>query len=371
MKLRMSLSFPALCLAMIFLSAQLGSAQALQPLQPQEPAWLTQMYAEGWHKVQEGVLQRTAEEGTLETFTYGEEGLRWTVESLKKQIYPLQLLYNEHPSQELADNLEILRNQLSVAMARLNSGQVEAPSAEQMENCDFSMGAHVNATWLTGPGAQGVTANADAYFHSINCGYLGNTYANVTVEGANGTVFTFKSQEDPKSGSSWLDSAVQLSLGVSSQCKSTAYARTWSDSPSFGYEATQIINYACPPPPPQPFDVTISGPSNVYTDTYTPCANATWTANATGGYPGYTFYWYINGAYEGSGSQLTKQYCYTNATVNVSVTGYDSGGSAPDTASMTTYVSYYEDYCASHPRTCECDSYYCGGCTTRFCPIEP
>jgi hypothetical protein len=366
-KFRMSLSFLALCLVMIFLSAQVGSAQALQPLQPQEPAWLTQMYAEGWQKVQEGVLQRASEEGTTDTFTDGEGGLRWTVESLKKQILPLQQLYNEHPSQELADNLEVLRNQLSVAMTGLNSGQVEGPSASQMENCDFSMGAHVNATWLTS--SQGVTANADAYFHSINCGYVGNTYANVTVEGANGTVFTFKSQEDPKSGSSWLDSAVQLSLGVSSQCKSTAYARTWSDSPSFGYEATQIINYACPPPPPQPFDVTISGPSNVYTDTYTPCANATWTANATGGYPGYTFYWYINGAYEGSGSQLTKQYCYTNATVSVSVTGYDSGGSAPDTASMSTYVSYYEDYCASHPRTCECNDYYCRN-TCQYC-IEP
>jgi hypothetical protein len=368
-KFRMSLSFLVICLAMIFLSAQPGSAQALQPLQPQEPAWLTQMYAEGWQKVQEGVLQRASEEGTTETFTYGEEGLRWTVEGLKKQIYPLQQLYDKHPSPDLARNLEILRNQLSVAISRINSGQVETPSAEQMSNCDFSMAAHVYAEPLPPASAPGVTARADASFHSNGCGYIGNTYANVTVEGANGTVFTFKSQEDPKSGSSWLDSAVQLSLGVSSQCKSTAYARTWSDSPSFGYEATQIINYACPPPPPQPFDVTISGPSNVYTDTYTPCANATWTANATGGYPGYTFYWYINGAYEGSGSQLTKQYCYTNATVSVSVTGYDSGGSAPDTASMSTYVSYYEDYCASHPRTCECNDYYCRN-TCQYC-IEP
>ena len=69
MKLRMSLPCALLCMVMILISAHPGSAQALQPLQPQEPEWLTQKYAEGWQKVQEGVLQRTGEGGQHETVT--------------------------------------------------------------------------------------------------------------------------------------------------------------------------------------------------------------------------------------------------------------------------------------------------------------
>jgi hypothetical protein len=360
-KLRMSLFFPALCMVMIFLGAQIGSAQALQPLQPQEPAWLTQMYAEGWQKVQEGVLQRTTG-GQNETFTYGEEGLRYQVEKLKVQVNLLQQFYNQNPSPELGKAIDHLQNQIGIANARLSGGQVESPATEQMDNCDISYGAHAYATFLTGAQAPGVSASADAYFHN-NCGFQGNTYAYAYVQAASGTVFSTKTQEDPKYGA-WIDSAAQWTLSGSTNCSSSSYARAWSDSLNISYE-TSAQNSYCPVPPPSVF---ISGTSNVYTDNYNPCQNATWTASVSGGTPGYTIYWYIGGVYQGSGSQFTKQYCYTTTSETVTAMAYDSGSpqqSGQGSYTTNVYHSTYTDPCINKPYSCQCDPSYC--CGTRFC----
>jgi hypothetical protein len=355
-KSRLSLLCVLFCLAIAITGVRPGMAQLLEP---QDPQWVTEMVQQGWQKLQEGVLQRSVG-GQVETFTYGAEGLQWTMESLKRQIYTLQLVYDRQPSPELAESIEILENQLGVAAARLSGGQVEEPSNAQMENCDFSMGAHAYAERLLGALSPGVTARADAYFHSSGCGFIGNTYANVTVEGNSGSVFTYKNQEDPKYGSPWLDSAAQLSLsGVTTACKSTAYARAWSDYPSFGYEANRIENYDCRPDVPV-LTVAISGSDHVFTNSNSPCANVTWTATPSGGTPGYAYNWYVNGTYQGSGSQLTKQYCYDN-TLNVSVQSFDSGNPQQTAwGYFTTTISYF-DPCASNPYTCLCNPNYCGG----------
>jgi hypothetical protein len=356
-KLRMFLSFALLCLSITFFGARAGSAQALQPIQPQEPAWLTQMYAEGWQKVQEGVLQRDSEEGQKETFTYGEEGLKYQVESLKRQVNHFQQLYNQHPSPELGDAIDHLQHQIAAGNERLRLGQAESPSSDQMNNCDISYGAHAYADYLRGSQAPGVSASADAYFHN-NCGILGSTYAYAYVQGSLGSVFSTKSQEDPKSGGAWLDSAAQWTLSASSSCSSNSFARAWSDSLGVSYE-TSAQNSLCLP---ADFTVSIDGLSEVYTDNYnSPCADVTWTASASGGVPGYTYNWYIGGAYQGSGAQLTKRYCFTNTSVVVSVTAYDSASNSAS-ASFGTNV-YYTQYnaCTSDPYSCECDSSYCCG----------
>jgi len=351
-KVRKSLSFVLLGLSLTFFSARAGLAQ-LQPIQPQEPVWLTQMYAEGWQKVQEGVLQRQSEEGQKETFTYGEEGLRYQVESLKKQVNNLQQLYNQHPSPELGEAIDRLQHQIAEGNARLSLGQVETPSSDQMSNCNISYGANAYADYLRGAQAPGVSASASAYFHN-DCGFNGNSYAYAYVQASTGTVFTTKTQEDPKSGA-WVDSAAQWTLGGSSNCSSSSYARAWSDSLGISYQ-TSADNYLCLP---ADLTVSIDGPANVYTDTYTPCANVTWTATASGGVPGYSYNWYIGGVYQGSGAQLTKQYCYTTDSVTPSVTAYDSA-SHNASASFGTNV-YYTEYnaCVNNPYSCECDSSYC------------
>jgi hypothetical protein len=374
-KFRMTLLFSVLCLTMILIGARSGLAQA----KPQEPAWLTRMYAEGWQKVQEGVLQRS-KGGQAETFTFGEEGLRYTVENLKQQVNFLQQAQNQHPSPELGQAISNLQRQIGGANARLSTRQAVSPSSEEMSGCDISYGAHAYADYLRDAQAPGVTASADAYFHT-NCGFTGSTYAYAYVEASNGSVFSTKTQEDPKPSGSWLDSAVQWSLSGSTNCSSRSYARAWSDSLGINYE-TSAQNYVCPPPPPpppSPLSVVISGASNVYTDNYSPCADVTWTASASGGTPGYTYYWYSGSTYEGSGYQLTKQYCYTNATVTPTVVVYDSGSPQQSAqASYTTNIYYtpYYDACTNDPYSCECNSNYCCNQYPRrpyqeFCPITP
>jgi hypothetical protein len=360
-KLRMSLPCAFLCLAMILISAQVGLAQALQPIQPQEPAWLTQMYAEGWHKVQEGVLQRNSEEGTLETFTYGEEGLRYGIGRLKERVNFLQQLYSQHPSTELGEAIDRVQNQIAVANANLQFGQVEAPSNEQMQNCDIAYGAHAYAGALTS--SQGVTASSDAYFHN-NCGIVGNAYAQVYLQAQTGTVFSTKTQEDAKYGGTWLDSAAQWSLSGTTNCAANSYAHAWSDSPYLSYDTSAQTN-GCPPTPVQ---VYISGTADLYTDNYSPCQNATWTASVSGGTPGYAIYWYIGGVYQASGSQFAKQYCYTNTTETVTAVAYDS--SSPQQYGQASYATnvYYSTYynpCSDNPYSCQCDSNYCCGSRIR------
>jgi len=361
-KFRMSLLFSVLCLAMTLIGAHAGLAQA----KPQEPAWLTRMYAEGWQKVQEGVLQKHAAGGQIETFTFGEEGLRYTVENLKQQVNFLQQAQNQHPSPELGQAISSLQRQIGAANTRLSTRQVVDPSTEELSGCDIAYGAHAYADYLRNSQAPGVTASADAYFHT-NCGFIGNTYAYAYVQASTGSVFSTKTQEDPKYGGSWLDSAAQWTLSGSSSCSSSSYARAWSDSLGISYE-TSAQNSICPIPPPPPVSVSISGTPNVYTDNYSPCANVTWTASVSGGTPGYTYYWYIGSSYEGSGYQLTKQYCYTNATVTPTVVVYDSGSPQQSgQASYTTNIYYtqYYDPCTENPYSCECNQYYCCGNTGR------
>jgi hypothetical protein len=332
----------ALFLSMTISGTRAGFAQ-LQPLQPQDPDWLVRMYEDGWQKVQEGVLQR-GEGGTqVETFTYGEEGLRWHVAQLEEKVSFLESLYNNQPDPDLADVIDHLRGEILASNARLESGDVgEAFAGEQLDNCDISYGGHAYADPLGGSQAPGVTANASAYFHN-NCGYVGDTFAHAYVQATTGTVSSTKTQDDPKYGGAWLDSAAQWSLGGSTGCYSEAYAAVNSSALNISY-TTQDTNYICPIPP----VLTVSGPTDVYTNDYgTPCATVTWTASASDGTTPYsTINWYIGNTYQGSGSSLSKTYCNSDYTLNVKATVSDSQGLSAE-GNFTTHI-YYEisDPCA-------------------------
>jgi len=316
-----------------------ASAQQVQPL---EPAWLTQMYAEGWQKIQEGVLQRETGGGEYETFTYGAEGQQWLVQSFQNQVTTFQDRYNESPSEELAALIASLKNKID----RLNAGMASAEefNGEALENCDFSFAGHAYAEYRTD--VQGVSARSDASFHN-NCGYSGDTFAYAYAHAIAGTVETTKTQNDPKSGG-WIDSAAAASVSGSTSCQSEAQATVSSYDLGINYQTPLRQNFSCPPPVSPPV-ASISGPSEIWLDYYSPCGTATWTASATGGTPGYTFDWYIGGTYVASGSSYSRNYCRTNQTVNVQVIARDAAGRTDD-AAFTTYV-YYDSTC-----------YDCGGC---------
>jgi hypothetical protein len=355
-KLKLFCVSTALCLAMMITGARAGSAQQVQPL---EPEWLRQMYAEGWQKVQEGVLQRDAGGGQPETFTYGAEGLQWVIGSLQQQVSLLESKYNASPDEDLADLIDQLKGEI----LRLEGDLGSAPSAESfdggaLENCTVSWGGDAYAGSQSG--TRGVTASSSAYFHN-NCNYVGDTFAMAYAHAIDGTVETTKIQNDPKNGGTWIDSNASASANGSTGCESYSQGSVTVSALNIYYQTPFRQNFSCA----LPLTNSVSGTPNYYTHSYSGCALLTWTASASGGTPGYTYDWYIGTAYQGSGSTLTLQSCYTTETVTVRSVARDSAGQTAE-ASYTSYVEYY-DY--SNP--CDSDPYACGcGGTGPYQPYE-
>jgi hypothetical protein len=325
----------ALCLSFL-VSARPGFSQQLQPLQ-NDPPLVSQMLQEGWEKVADGVLQRGAGGGKVETFTYGEEGLRWTARKLEARLEFLEKEYDAHPSADLARVIESLKAELVDADQTLKGGvgQAELPSGEEMDACTISYDALAAADHLTGQ-SQGTAASASASYSS-SCGQLGNSYAYAYARATAGTLTTTKIQEDPKYNSTSLASAASVSAPGSLDCYSEAYARAWSPTLNINYEVSDT-NYDCPNIPP-PFSVSISGPDSIYLDDYNSCQSVTWYATPNGGVPGYSYAWYINGYYYGTGSSVSEIYCQTNQRVDVTVYATDSASQSANNT-YTTWVSY-------------------------------
>jgi len=350
-KLKLSLISALICLSMLTI-ARPGAAQ-LQPLNT-EPELVSQMLQEGWQKVAEGVLQRNGEGSQVETFTYGEEGLRWTARRLEVRLSHFQSEYDAHPDPKLAAVIESVKNELVEVDQNLRggAGQVEMVSPGEMSDCTISYGAHAYADPLNGNEGQGVKASADAYFHN-NCGYLGNIYAYAYSKATQGTLTTIKLQEDPKNYSTWIDSAAASSAPGNTDCFSEAIARVSVPALGISNYESYDANYECPVPVTQ-VSASIDGPYEVYLDSYyTPCQYVTWYAYASGGQPGYGYAWYINGSYQGSGTSVTQYVCGPSRTINVQLTVNDSIGQIAN-AYFTTWV-YYQNSCTSR---CGCQQPY-------------
>lgn len=234
------------CLLMILLmitGARAGSAQQVQPL---DPEWLQKMYAEGWRKVQEGVLQRDVGKEQVETFGYGAEGLQWVVQGYEKQVALLEEKLEQSPTASLF--LAIVR--LKGEIDRLSEGSVAAPSTrsfdnQTLENCTPSFGGDAYAG--PQPNVAGVVAQASAYFYN-DCGHLGDTFAVAFAHVIEGTVETTTTQSDPKNGGSWLDSQAVASVNGTTGCESWAQATVTSSELSISYQTPLAQNFNCQAP---------------------------------------------------------------------------------------------------------------------------
>lgn len=232
------LSVPALlCLSLILVGADATSAQQVQPL---EPEWLRQMYAEGWQKVQEGVLQRDAG-GGRETFTYGAEGLQWVAGHFEQQVGFLESKYNASPNDDLAAVIAQLRQEILRLNGTAESTTAEAFDGEALAECNPSYGGTAYAGPL--PRGTGVTARASAYFHSECSEIVGDTFATAYAQAANGAVQDSRTQNDLKNGGTWIDSNASASAGGSTDCWSWAEASV--SAPGIYYLTPRQDNYDC------------------------------------------------------------------------------------------------------------------------------
>ena len=340
MKSRLLSFVVGLCLSFA-LSAGPAFAQ-IQEIKP-EPELVRQMLQEGWTKVAEGVLQRT-EWGQVETFTYGEDGLRWTARKFEARLEFLEKEYASNPTEELAGIIESLESQLVETDEVMKSGAAgaEVVSPDELAACNVTYGATAAADPETG--STGAKANATAYFHA-DCAQTGSSFAYAYARATAGTVLTTRSQEDPKENGSWLDSAASASAPGSLECYSEAYARSWSPQLSINYEVSDT-NFSCQQAI-EPVAVSISGPSDVWLDAF--CQIVTWHADVSGGTPGYTYQWYLGAGLSplGTESSFSRKFCQSNQRVDVRVVATDSGNPVQSSqATFTTWI-YHEQSCTS------------------------
>jgi hypothetical protein len=342
---------------LMFLSLVLGKAGSAQELQPLEPAWLRQMYSEGWQKVQEGVLQRDTGGGRFETFGYGAEGFQWLIERYRQQLTYFEGKYDQGPSDELASLIDRLQEKINALQDNsLAAPPVESFDGSQIEGCSLSYDATAYAGPLTS--TQGVTATASAYFHNT-CLETGSTFAYAYAHAAGVDVVDTVIQEDPENNGTWIDSYATASFPGSLECESKAQASVDSPALNIFYTIPEALNDQCPD------KVSITGPSQVTTDYYGPaCADVTWTAKTGSGRTDYTFEWYIGADLVGTGPTFTKRYCAQNANVTVQVVARNAAGWS-DNATFETSIKDLDRIAVSvsGPDTVNLD-YYVASCAT-------
>lgn len=261
--MKTGLSFLATVLSLSLMIATAPAATA-QQIQPSEPEWLSQLYEQGWHKVQEGVLQRATGGGQIETFGYGSEGLHWVVQGYEQRLDLLEEKYEQTPTAYLAAVIE----QLKTEIARL-SGQLPAArsaqrfDSEAMTTCAPSFGGEASAG--PQPGAPGAKASASAYFYD-DCGHLGDTFATAYAHAIAGTVETTVIQSDPKNGGTWLDSQAVASANGSAGCESWSQASVTSSELDIVYQTPLSQSFLCNAPSTKialgPSNATLDGPQS-------------------------------------------------------------------------------------------------------------
>jgi hypothetical protein len=345
------------CLAMlVFLALVLVKAGSAQELQPLEPAWLRQMYSEGWQKVEEGVLRRDLGEGRTEAFSYGAEGFRWLIQKYSEQLAYFEGEYRESPSDELASLVNRLRDRINA----LQDEALTAPAADSFDAADTLQTEDCTSYSLTADAGfktstQGVEASASASFSST-CEITGSTFASAWAKAAVGTVVTDQEQHDPKDNGTQLLSQAYASVNGSLECESVAMASVTFLGTTYSAEDR---NTDCPD------IVSIAGPTQVATDYYgQACADVTWTVTTASGRTDYTFEWYIGTSLEGTGTTLTKRYCNEATSVTPRVVASDGAGWSGE-AEFTTNIQYTPPVVASvtGPATVTID-YYSSNCAT-------
>lgn len=212
MKFGLSTVGAALCLYSLILPR--ASAQMPMAAEPQ----MERMFEEGWQTVDEGVLQRDLGEGRVETYTYGEQGRRWTARRLAERIAALEREHRAHPSDELAAILARLKGELrqteqalaadaaegelSLASASLSTGEIDSVSATLTAGCEPTVTLGANAAPLSTQVA-GSTASAHVSFQApTDC--FGSTFAYAYSRATSGSTMNDDSQEDSQSNGTVL-----------------------------------------------------------------------------------------------------------------------------------------------------------------------
>jgi hypothetical protein len=331
------LSAGMLCLS---LSLSLSGASASGFIEetigtPQDPR-AAQLLSEGYVPVSQGVFQLGLGDNKVQTVALGAEGAAWMQQQIEARLIFLSAEYVARPTPELLKvltELQALQNSLTQDATGSDALFSEAAPAGDMTDsgCSVNYSANADAYPLTGSQGVGATASA-SWYHS--CYTSASTYAYAYASATSGGTTTTLTQSDPDSG--WnISSYATASVNGSSNCVSLAEAYVYQNGHLLHFTDS---NYTCPVPV-TPLTVTVSAsPSSVWLTGYN-CQWITWTASASGGYYGYSYYWMTTGTYGSTYSEYVcgyDSYNYYSITHNVTVT---DGGLQTASNGATAYVS--------------------------------
>jgi hypothetical protein len=320
---------------------------------------MDRLVREGWTPVAPGVAQRGHGDSRVETFAFGPDGMKWGLQELQGKLASLQKQYRVNRKADLLRAINELKSSIAKFQEDLKKAEQEPMDAGAEKNgCSVSFGANADAYYLTNVAGTGATASAN---FNNTCGYFAETYAYAQAYATRGTLTETLTQSDPKSGYN-ISSSATVSVQGSTACASEAYAFSRFTGGGI-FLSFNDSNPSCPPPPPPALNASISGPYYLSISGYN-YETVTWTATATGGVPGYSYQWYRDGSYVGSGSTYSEtfygnNYDYTEY-VNLSVTVADSA-SQTKAATFSTeiwYSSEYNDECGSYRFPYECPYIY-------------
>lgn len=297
-----------LCLACLLLCLVLASstrpALARNAQKPSNDDLLSQLQAEGWKIVKNGVLQRELVPGRVESFVFGPEGFTWKLQDLRQQLQKVQRELQVRPTPELQKAVDGFRKEIAstrrmIQLARTAEDQGET-SIDKV-SCSLSFSYAATATY--GTSVQGTSGTASASFTG-SCGFTGEVYATayskVTVAGAP----TTKTVTDgPRSGAN-VSASASASLNGGSPCESTAYASMTSSSLNPSSYTISASNSVCPAV--ATLTASINGPTYVGADV---CTTTTWTASVTGGTSPFSYSWTWNGTAVGTASSYSRTTC--------------------------------------------------------------
>jgi hypothetical protein len=318
---------------------------------------LAYLQAHGWKIVSDGVLQRERRAGEVETFVYGANGFTWKLQDLQSQLGMLRGLFKAHPDDDLRKAIlnhrqEIAKTQELLERAKAAEEKGLAPVVPK-DTCTITYTDNADAGYFTS--VQGTWASANASF-SNSCSLSGDVYAYATATATvNGAPTTMTVSDGTRSGANVSASAYAYVYGGPS-CSSYAYASVSSTSLNPSSYSQSASNSSCPLP--NPPTVSISGTSFVNLLGYA-CKTYTFTANVSGGVPGYSYQWYIDGYPDGTNSS-TYSYTWCGDNFNDSYT---------DTVSVSVTDSASQTGSASHNVNVSTSS--SGGCYAATSPSDP
>jgi hypothetical protein len=218
-----------------------------QPGRESDP--LVKLEKAGWKIVQDGVLQRQAKPGQVETFVFGVEGFTWKLRDLGSQLAFLRAQFQANPTPELrraiANHRKVIASTLET-LERAEAAEARGETILPKTDCTIDFAYNADASYKTD--SKGVWAEATADFNvAPGCDFSGEVYtyafAQTTVSGASTTATV---TDGPRTGSNINASAYADRNGVA-PCESYAFSSVTSNDLNPSSYSISMSNELCRP----------------------------------------------------------------------------------------------------------------------------